>query len=131
MATTSTKPTSPVEAGLTWAIGKRRKMNWDFPGGAVIRDQLDNGPSRSRVGIRPDGRAPAREHTAIRDARTAARRRRDHLRRFWPTLNAPMAMGYVRRDHAEDGTKLTLMVRGKAMPATVVPLPFVPHRYIR
>src|SRR5208283_1802046 len=57
--------TSPPEAGLTWAIGKRRKMAWDFAGGPAIREQLDNGPSRRRVGIRPDGRAPAREHTAI------------------------------------------------------------------
>ena len=50
---------------------------------------------------------------------------------FGPTLNAPMAMGYVRRDLSEDGSKLSLMVRGKPLPATVVPLPFVPHRYVR
>ncbi len=57
--------TSPVEAGLVWAIGKRRKEDWNFAGGAAIRAQLEARPSRSRVGIRPDGRAPAREHTAI------------------------------------------------------------------
>src|ERR1700749_1102110 len=57
--------TSPVEAGLTWVIGKRRKIDWDFPGGLVVRDQLDNGPIRCRVGIRPDGRAPARAQTTI------------------------------------------------------------------
>ena len=123
--------TSPVEAGLTWAIGKRRKMAWDFLGGEAIRDQLDNGPSRLRVGIRPDGRAPAREHTAILTSDG-----RDLIGEvtsggFGPTLNGPMAMGYARRDHAADGTKLSLMVRGKPLPATVVPLPFVPHRYIR
>ena len=50
---------------------------------------------------------------------------------FGPTLNAPIAMGYVRRDHSDDGTKLSLMVRGKPLPATVVPLPFVPHTYAR
>lgn len=50
---------------------------------------------------------------------------------FAPSLNAPVAMGYVRRDLAGDGTKFNLMVRGKALPATVVPLPFVPHRYAR
>ena len=57
--------TSPIEAGLTWVIGKRRKMDWDFPGGLVMRDQLDNGALRRRVGIRPDGRAPARAQTTI------------------------------------------------------------------
>ena len=64
----------------------------------------------------PDGQEPAGEITSGG---------------FGPSLNGPMAMGYVRRDLAEDGTKLSLMVRGKALPATVVPLPFVPHRYVR
>ena len=50
---------------------------------------------------------------------------------FGPSLNAPMAMGYVRRDHSDDGSKLCLMVRGNPLPATVVPLPFMPHRYVR
>ena len=123
--------TSPIEAGLQWAIGKRRKMNWDFPGGAAIRDQLDNGPSRLRVGVRPDGRAPAREHTAILSADGGKTIGEITSGGFGPTLNGPMAMGYVRRDHAIDGAKLSLMVRGKPLPATVVPLPFVPHRYVR
>ena len=117
--------TSPVEAGLTWVIGKRRKMTWDFPGGAAIRDQLDNGAARLRVGIRPDGRAPARAGTLVADAGIVT------SGGFSPTLNGPIAMGYVRRALAEDGTALTLMVRGKALPATVVPMPFVPHRYAR
>ena len=122
--------TLPVEAGLSWVIGKRRKISWDFPGGRAIREQLDNGPTRQRVGIRPDGRAPARGGTQVEDGRgtdvgivTSGG--------FSPTLNAPIAMGYVRRDLAEDGSALTLVVRGKPMPATVVPLPFVPHRYAR
>ena len=117
--------TSPVEAGLTWVIGKRRKMAWDFPGGGAIRDQLDNGVSRLRVGIKPDGRAPARAGTVVADAGIVT------SGGFSPTLNAPIAMGYVRRDMAGDGTALTLTVRGKALPATVVPMPFVPHRYAR
>ena len=50
---------------------------------------------------------------------------------FRPSLNAPIAMGYVRKDLAADGTALHLMVRGKPLPARVVPLPFVPHRYAR
>jgi aminomethyltransferase len=123
--------TSPVEAGLVWAIGKRRKLAWDFVGGPVIRGQLDNGPPRRRVGIRPDGRAPAREHTAILDPDGQDIIGEITSGGFGPSLNAPMAMGYVRRDHSEDGSKLSLIVRGKPLPATVVPLPFVSHRYAR
>ena len=122
--------TNPIEAGLTWVIGKRRKMGWDFPGGSAIRDALDNGPTRRRVGIRPDGRAPARAGTEIAapDGTIVGTITSGG---FGPTLNAPLAMGYVRRDLAEDGTKLSLMVRGKPIPATVVPMPFVPNRYAR
>jgi aminomethyltransferase len=122
--------TTPVEAGLTWAVGKRRKMTWDFPGGLAVRDHIDNGPPRIRVGIRPDGRAPARAQTTIMttDGTEAGIITSGG---FGPTVNGPVAMGYVRRDLAADGTRLDLLVRGKALPATVVPLPFVPHRYIR
>jgi aminomethyltransferase len=122
--------TSPVEAGLTWVIGKRRKMNWDFPGGLAIRDQLDHGVPRRRVGIRPDGRAPARAQTTIvADDGTEAGTITSGG--FGPSVNAPIAMGYVRKDLADDGTRLNLIVRGKTIPATVVPLPFTQHRYIR
>ena len=122
--------TSPIEAGLTWVIGKRRKMNWDFPGGLLMRDQLDNGTTRRRVGIRPDGRTPARAQTTIvaedgTDAGTVT------SGSFGPSVNGPIAMGYVRKDLAADGTRLNLIVRGRTIPATVVPLPFIPHRYIR
>ena len=122
--------TTPVEAGLTWVIGKRRKLAWDFPGAAVARDQLDNGTTRLRVGLRPDGRALARTGTTIVDGNgndaglvTSGG--------FSPSLNAPIAMGYARRDTAVDGTGLFLLVRGKPLPATVVPMPFVPHHYKR
>jgi aminomethyltransferase len=122
--------TSPVEAGLTWTIGKRRRMDWDFPGATVVRDQLDHGPHRRRVGIRPDGRAPARAGTLIVAADgTAAGSITSGG--FGPSVGAPIAMGYVRKDLAADGTALHLMVRGKPLPARVVPMPFVPHRYIR
>jgi aminomethyltransferase len=123
--------TSPVEAALTWAIGKRRKMTWDFLGGPVIRARLDDGPTRLRVGIRPDGRAPARERTAILTPDGQELLGEITSGGFGPSLNAPMAMGYVRRDFSAGGSKLSLMVRGKPLPATVVPLPFVPHRYLR
>jgi aminomethyltransferase len=122
--------TSPIEADLAWVIGKSRRAAWDFPGAAVIRDQLENGTPRRRVGIRPDGRAPARALTEIvagdgTEAGTIT------SGGFSPTLSAPIAMGYVRKDLAALGTALHLTVRGKPLPACVVPMPFVPHRYVR
>ena len=122
--------TSPIEAGLTWVIGKRRKLNWDFPGGLLMRDQLDNGVPRRRVGIRPDGRAPARALTTI-VAEDGTEAGTITSGGFGPSVNGPIAMGYVRRDLAADGTRLNLIVRGKTIPATVVPLPFTPHHYSR
>jgi aminomethyltransferase len=122
--------TSPVEAGLGWVIGKRRKLDWDFPGGLVVRDQLDNGVHRRRVGIRPDGRAPARAQTTI-VAEDGTEAGTITSGSFGPSVNGPVAMGYVRKDLAGDGTRLNLIVRGKMIPATVAPLPFIPHRYIR
>ena len=120
--------TTPIEAGLVWVIGKRRRAAWDFPGAAAIRDQLENGAVRHRVGIRPDGRAPARAQTDIvaGDGTAAGIITSGG---FSPTLNTPVAMGYVRKDLAADGTALHLIVRGKNLPARVVPMPFVPHRY--
>jgi aminomethyltransferase len=122
--------TTPVEADLTWVIGKRRRADWDFPGAAAIRDQFQHGAHRHRVGIRPDGRAPARALTDIvaGDGTAAGTITSGG---FSPTLTAPIAMGYVRKDLAAEGTALHLIVRGKPLPARVVPLPFVPHRYAR
>jgi aminomethyltransferase len=122
--------TTPVEAGLIWVIGKRRRAAWDFPGASAIRDQIEHGAVRHRVGIRPDGRAPARAQTDIvaGDGTAAGIVTSGG---FSPTLNAPIAMGYVRKDLAADGTALHLIVRGKPLPARVVPMPFVPHRYAR
>lgn len=122
--------TTPVEAGLAWTIGKRRKAAWDFPGAAAIRDQTENGPHRHRVGIRPEGRAPARAMTEIvaPDGTAAGGVTSGG---FSPTLNAPVAMGYVRKDLAAEGTELLLRVRGKNLPARVASMPFVPHRYAR
>jgi aminomethyltransferase len=122
--------TSVIEADLAWTIGKRRKLAWDFPGGAVLRDQLDNGAPRRRVGLRPDGRAPARAGTEIQDADGRAIGTVTSGT-FGPTAGVPVAMGYVRADHAADGTALHLIVRGKRLPARIAPLPFVPHRYVR
>ncbi|HET6185021.1 MAG TPA: glycine cleavage system aminomethyltransferase GcvT [Acetobacteraceae bacterium] len=120
--------TTPVEAGLAWTIGKRRRESWDFLGAAAIRDQLEHGAHRRRVGLKPEGRAPARAQTEIvADDGTAGGTVTSGG--FSPTLNAPIAMGYVRRDLAQPVTRVHLMVRGKPHPAEVVRLPFVPHRY--
>ena len=122
--------TTPVEAGLTWVIGKRRKMAWNFPGAMAMRDQLDNGAPRLRVGIRPDGRAPAREGTTIH-APDGTEMGRITSGGFAPSVGAPIAMGYVHRELAADGSAVQLMVRGKMLPARIAPMPFHPHRYVR
>lgn len=124
------RTTSPVEAALTWTIGKRRRSEWNFPGAERIRSELENGTSRLRVGILPEGRAPARAHTTIHAA-DGTQIGEITSGGFGPTLNAPVAMGYVRRDLAGDGTPVELSVRGKMLPARIAPMPFVPHRYKR
>jgi aminomethyltransferase len=131
--------TSAVEAALTWTIGKRRRMEWNFPGAERVRDELANGTKRLRVGIRPEGRQPARGHTPVHvpggapgsGAPSGATIGEITSGGFGPSLNGPMAMGYVARAHAADGTALELMVRGKPLAARIAPLPFVPHRYAR
>jgi aminomethyltransferase len=124
------RTTSPVEAALTWTIGKRRRSEWNFPGAERIRRELENGTNRLRVGILPEGRAPARAHTQIHAA-DGTPIGEITSGGFSPTLNAPVAMGYVRRDLAADGTAVELAVRGKMLPARIAPMPFVPHRYKR
>jgi aminomethyltransferase len=122
--------TSPIEAGLAWSIQKRRRSEGGFPGARRIQDELAHGPKRKRVGIRPDGRAPAREGTEIL-LPGGERIGIVTSGGFGPSVNGPVAMGYVQADHAEVGTPVNLMVRGKALSAAVAPLPFVPHRYAR
>ena len=120
----------PVEASLVWSIGKRRKLDKDFPAAEKIMDAVFNGTARKRVGIRPDGKAPAREGTEIAD-KSGRVIGKITSGGFGPSLNAPVAMGYVETAFAGDGTELDLIVRGKALPADVAPMPFVPHRYRR
>ena len=122
--------TTPIEAGLAWTVAKRRRQSWDFIGAVPIRDQLEHGPTRRRVGIRPDGRAPARALTPIAapDGTAAGTVTSGG---FGPSVNGPIAMGYVRRGLETPGQPLTLLVRDKLLPAQVVALPFAPHRYHR
>ncbi len=122
--------TSPIEADLQWSIQKRRRSDGGFPGFERIRDELGRGPARKRVGIKPEGRAPAREGAEILSMQ-GERIGIVTSGGFGPSVNAPVAMGYVQSAHATPGTPVNLMVRGKALAASVVPLPFFPHRYAR
>jgi aminomethyltransferase len=122
--------TDPVTANLAWSIGKRRKLAKDFPAAEAIMQKLLDGTKMKRVGIRPDGRAPAREGTEIAD-KSGRVIGRITSGGFGPSLNAPVAMGYVESAFAGDRTEIDLMVRGKAMAARIAPMPFVPHRYKR
>ena len=122
--------TTPVQAGLAWSIGKRRRADGGFPGAPRIQHELAEGPRRRRVGILPDGRAPAREGTAILNA-DGEEIGTITSGGFGPTVGGPVAMGYVAADAAETGRPVSLPVRGKPRPATIVKLPFVPHNYHR
>ncbi len=126
--------TSPVEAGLTWAIQKSRRTGGTraggFPGEGRIMQELADGPDRLRVGIRPEGRAPMREGTDL-FAPDGTPIGRVTSGGFAPSLDAPIAMGYVASAHATPGTMIEGEVRGKRLPATVVPLPFRPSTYKR
>lgn len=122
--------TSPVEAALTWSIQKRRREEGGFPGAARIQREFAEGVSRVRVGLLPEGRAPAREGAEIATADGTVVGKVTSGG-FGPTLNGPCAMGYVAREHSAPGTRLDLIVRGKPLPATVAAMPFVPNRYKR
>jgi aminomethyltransferase len=121
--------TSVIEADLAWAVGKRRREQGGFPGAAIIQQQLQSGAPRKRVGILPEGRAPAREHT---DIMVGGKKVGEVTSGgFGPTAGGPVAMGYVEAAHATAGTAVELLVRGTPRPARVHPMPFVPHRYHR
>ena len=122
--------TTPIESGLAWTIGKRRRAEGGFPGAAIILRQLAEGVARKRVGIRPDGRAPAREGTVITDP-AGNRVGTVTSGGFGPSVGAPIAMGYVDATHSANGSALSLIIRDVPRPAHVARLPFVPTRYYR
>ena len=128
--------TSPVEAGLNWAIQKVRRTDGDraggFPGADKILDELANGAPRKRVGLRPSGRAPMREGVPL----FATEESTDQIGvitsgGFGPSFEGPVAIGYVPTDLAADGTVLFGELRGKRLPITVTPLPFIPANFKR
>ncbi|MGF1477667.1 MAG: glycine cleavage system aminomethyltransferase GcvT [Geminicoccaceae bacterium] len=122
--------TTPVEAGLTWSIQKRRRSEGGFPGAEIIQDQLAKGTDKNLVGLLIEGRVPARAGAVIQDDAggslgvvTSGS--------FSPSLGACIALGYVPPTEASEGHPLVLMVRNKPVAAKVCPLPFIPHRYVR
>lgn len=121
--------TTPIEAALVWSISKRRRAEGGFPGAEIVQQQLADGPPRRRVGIRPDGRAPAREATPIKkDGRAIGTVTSGG---FGPTVSGPVAMGYVETAYAAADGPVDLQVRGKSLPGRITKLPFVPQRYYR
>lgn len=128
--------TSPVEAGLEWAIQKARRRGGDreggFPGADRILSELDTGVSRRRVGLKPEGKAPVRGHSKLfADGDGATEIGEVTSGGFGPSAGGPVAMGYVTADHADQGSTIFAEVRGKYLPVTVTPLPFVTQTYKR
>ncbi len=122
--------TSPIEAGLIWSIQKHRRTEGGFLGAERVQKDIAERPPRRRVGIQPMGRAPAREGTIIQNMKgqdigviTSGG--------FGPSHGGPVAMGYVKRRYSRSDTEVQLIIRGKAKPAKVVKLPFVPNNFYR
>ena len=124
------RSTTPVMAGLTFAINKRRRAEGGFPGAQRILAELEEGPPQRRVGFDVDGRQPVREGALVLDDE-GSEVGRITSGGFSPSLQRPIAMGYVATPLAEAGTALKLEQRGKLFEARVAALPFVPHRYHR
>lgn len=120
---------SPIEAGLNFAVSKRRREAADFPGAKRILAEIEDSPARVRVGLLVDG-APAREGATILDPR-GAEIGVVTSGGFGPSLGRAVALGFVPPAHADPGTQLQVSVRGRAQTATVTELPFVSHRYVR
>ncbi|KTE04710.1 hypothetical protein ATE68_02870 [Sphingopyxis sp. H038] len=119
----------PAEADLGFAVSKRRREEENFPGAARILGHLADGSPRKRVGLLVDGKLPVREGAKLFDGE-------DEIGvvtsgGFAPSVGAPIAMGYVPRDHAVPGTAVAAEVRGKRVHCTVAAMPFVPHNYVR
>lgn len=122
--------TTPVEASLLWAIQKRRREEGGFPGVDKILAQIENGCERKLVGIRPAGRAPARQGAELQsvDGKAIGMVTSGG---YGPSVGAPIAMGYIDSRHAETGVEVKILVRGKLLDAVVAKLPFVTQNYKR
>lgn len=120
--------TTPVEAGLIWAIPKDLRQGGDFVGAAALARAIEAGPALRRVGLKPQGRQPVRAGVLLHDSegREAGRVTSGG---FGPSAGHPVAMGYVRPDLAAADTEISAEVRGNRVPVVVHRLPFTPHRY--
>ncbi|MDC9808837.1 MULTISPECIES: glycine cleavage system aminomethyltransferase GcvT [Rhizobium] len=128
--------TSPVEAALEWAMQKARRGGGaragGFPGSGRILSELENGAARRRVGLKPEGKAPVRGHAKLyADAEGKVEIGEVTSGGFGPSVEGPVAMGYVPVSHAAAGTLVYAEVRGKYLPITVSALPFVTPTYKR
>ena len=120
--------TDPVEAGLLWAIPKSLRLSGPYIGVDGVGDTVEAGPSRKRVGLRPEGRQPVRGGAELFDGEGNPAGRVTSGG-FGPSAGFPVAMGYVTTALASPGTRLFAEVRGNRIPVDVHPLPFTPHRY--
>ena len=124
------KSTSPIEANLKWAISKRRREEGGFVGYEKIKSDLNGSLSRLRVGIKPEGKIIAREGVKIfseDDEEIGS----ITSGTFGPSVNGPIAMGYVKLNFSKSGTKVFLEVRGKKHEAKISELPFYKKSYVR
>ena len=124
------RETTPVMADLQFAIGKRRRVEGGFPGAARIVGEIDHGPIQRRIGLAIEGRQPVREGALILDGE-GSEIGRITSGTFSPSLQRPVAMGYVATAQAAPGTALRIEQRGKIFDGIVSAMPFVPHRYHR
>ena len=122
--------TSPVEAGLTWSIPKERIDNGGFIGHENIKKDLIDGVKKKLVGIKPLGKLPAREGTQIlsKNGKIIGEITSGG---YSPSLQAPIAMGYINAEILQKNCEILLNVRGNSLPAEIVSLPFVEHKYFR
>ena len=128
--------TTPVEGALEWSVQKSRRNGGaragGFPGAEEILAQFEKGAARRRVGLRPEGRAPVREGAILfADATSADPIGKVTSGGFGPSLNAPVAMGYLPSSLAATGTQIFAEVRGQRLPLLVAAMPFVPNTYNR
>ncbi len=128
--------TTPVEGALEWSIQKSRRNGGaragGFPGADKILAQLENGAPRRRVGLRPEGRAPVREGAPLfADSASSEQIGAVTSGGFGPSINAPVAMGYLPSSHAAIGGVVFAELRGQRLPLLISPMPFVPNTYRR
>jgi aminomethyltransferase len=128
--------TTPIEAALNWAIQKARRSGGQraggFPGADIILEQMAKGTARKRVGLAPEGRAPMRGGTELFASETTSETIGTITSGgFGPTVERPIAMGYVATEFAQSGTQLYAELRGKRLPITVANLPFTPANFKR